>query len=208
MYIYIRTQSQILRIKYLRILCPFVFQLFSTRWVGAPLPTILPPLTSPVHEHTVVVLQQNSSHSACSSKLSCFWHLNSVFLRISTLSSCVLNIGSLSLSLSLSLCSAVSQLSIPPFLDSQCLYRSTVWSSVLYLNSLFYFAVSQLSVTVSPGIEPGYIVFPSHKKQCIYLVRRTAIWWNMRTFLAVRRVWLDDPSRVPSWPSVSSHVIR
>ncbi len=28
---------------------------------------------------------------------------------------------------------------------------------------------------VSPGIEPGYIVFPSHKKQCIYLVRCTAI---------------------------------
>jgi hypothetical protein len=29
--------------------------------------------------------------------------------------------------------------------------------------------------SVLPGIEPGYIVFPSHKKQCIYLVRRTAI---------------------------------
>jgi hypothetical protein len=29
---------------------------------------------------------------------------------------------------------------------------------------------------VSPGIEPGYIVFHSHKKQCICLVRRTAIW--------------------------------
>jgi hypothetical protein len=29
--------------------------------------------------------------------------------------------------------------------------------------------------TVSPGIEPGYIVFSSHKKQCVYLVRRTAI---------------------------------
>jgi hypothetical protein len=25
------------------------------------------------------------------------------------------------------------------------------------------------------GIEPGYFVFPSHKKQCICLVRRTAI---------------------------------
>jgi hypothetical protein len=24
-------------------------------------------------------------------------------------------------------------------------------------------------VIVSPGIEPGYIVFPSHKKQCVYI---------------------------------------
>ncbi len=30
-------------------------------------------------------------------------------------------------------------------------------------------------VLVSPGIKPSYIVFPSHKKQCICLVRRTAI---------------------------------
>jgi hypothetical protein len=30
-------------------------------------------------------------------------------------------------------------------------------------------------IIVLPGIEPGYIVFPSHKKQCICLVRRTAI---------------------------------
>ncbi len=35
--------------------------------------------------------------------------------------------------------------------------------------------VVHLVMTVSPGIEPGYIVFPSHKKQCVYLVRRTAI---------------------------------
>ncbi len=34
---------------------------------------------------------------------------------------------------------------------------------------------SQQEDSVSPGIGPGYIVFPSHKKQCIYLVRRTAI---------------------------------
>jgi hypothetical protein len=32
-----------------------------------------------------------------------------------------------------------------------------------------------VAVAVLLGIEPGYILFPSHKKQCIYLVRRTAI---------------------------------
>ncbi len=32
-----------------------------------------------------------------------------------------------------------------------------------------------VKLIVSLGIKPGYIVFPSHKKQCIYLVRRTAI---------------------------------
>ncbi len=50
------------------------------------------------------------------------------------------------------------------------------------------FFCSHRGATVLPGIEPGYIVFPSHKKQCIYLVRPTAIVWNVRTFLAVRRV--------------------
>jgi hypothetical protein len=49
---------------------------------------------------------------------------------------------------------------------------------------------------------------PQSQKQCIYLVRRTAICMEHEEFLAVRRVWLDDPSWVPSWPSISSHVIR
>jgi hypothetical protein len=45
-------------------------------------------------------------------------------------------------------------------------------------------------VLVSTGIEPGYIIFPSHKKQCVCIVRRTAICMEYEKFLAVHQVGL------------------
>jgi hypothetical protein len=45
---------------------------------------------------------------------------------------------------------------------------------IVFCNILLYTDNYCVRPSVSPGIEPGYIVFPSHKKQCIYLVRRTA----------------------------------
>jgi hypothetical protein len=33
-------------------------------------------------------------------------------------------------------------------------------------------------LTVSPGIEPGYVVFPSHKNNVQFIVGRTATVWK------------------------------
>jgi hypothetical protein len=50
-----------------------------------------------------------------------------------------------------------------------------------------------MSISVSPGIEPGYVVFPSHKNNVQFIVGRTATMWKNLKFLAVRRVFVWWP---------------
>ncbi len=48
----------------------------------------------------------------------------------------------------------------------------------------------QVVGTVSPGIEPGYIVFPSHKNNVFILSKVYCYLYGKRKFAAVRRVGL------------------
>jgi hypothetical protein len=78
-------------------------------------------------------------------------------------------------------------------------------------TSIFYdFAYNKTRscYSVSLGIEPDGVVFPSQNNNNILCSLVYCSPCENQKFLAVRRVSFDDPSRVSYWPSISSHMIR
>ncbi len=62
------------------------------------------------------------------------------------------------------------------------------------------------TMPVSPGIEPGGIVFPSQNNNIVlYSFGELQTMWELEIFSSAPG-WFDDPLRVSGWPSTSSHV--
>ncbi len=89
-------------------------------------------------------------------------------------------------------------------MGSKRYYFSHKNSLSTYIGAFVELTVSKILsnvffITISPGIKPGYIVFPSHKNNVYIFSKAYCYLYGKRKFLAVRQGGrLDDQSRVPS----------